>query len=90
MKAMKRKMDEIGGLMKTDIKSETEELRVFIHTLIGELESVDRLAKKYRQDLLLEVDTLARKAAGIESKVVITTNSLENMGEMITCLVENC
>jgi hypothetical protein len=87
--AVKRDLEGFVERFKLSSKGEVDELRVFIHTLIGEIESLEKMSKKQKGDLILEIDSLNRRTVELDHSNVDIRLSMGNMGEMITCLVEN-
>jgi len=48
--------------IRGEMRGGDEELRVFVHTILGELEDVVSKGKKEKAEILLEVDMVAKRA----------------------------
>jgi thioredoxin-like negative regulator of GroEL len=75
-------------MQKSD-KGEVEELRQFIHSVLGEIEGVEKTSKMRKGELLVQIDELRHKTDDMSMKTRSLNQGIENLGEMVACLVEN-
>lgn len=86
---IRQDMLDTAEKIRGEMRGGDEELRVFVHTILGELEDVVSKGKKEKAEILLEVDMVAKRAQESEVTLSHLGLSIENMSEMMTCLVEN-
>jgi hypothetical protein len=62
---------------------------VYVTSLHGEFEDLQTRSKREKSDILVEVDSMARKVREMEETTGGMSISIDNISEMMTCLVEN-
>ena len=70
-------------------KAEIEEVQAFNNALLGEIEEVRKGVRKQKDMCMIEIDSMRDTVISLRNRDKQTNLSMDNMVEMITCLVEN-
>ena len=58
---MRQDMLDMAEKIRGEMRGGDEELRVFVHTILGEVEDLASKSKKEKAEILLEVDCVGKK-----------------------------
>jgi len=63
---MRLEMEKNDTEVRSWSRKELEELRVFIHTVLGEIDSMNSGVKRRKNEMIVELDVLQGKAKKLE------------------------